>query len=104
LLTLERIIDAGIHLVDKQGFEALTMRRVAESLNSGVMSLYWYVENREELASVVVDALLRRVPTPPSDMPWSLWCPRHSLRSFIAIDGCSPVSPEVWRPVRNSSA
>jgi AcrR family transcriptional regulator len=69
-LTLERIIDAGVDLVDKQGFEALTMRRVAECLNCGVMSLYWYVANREELASVVVDALLRSVPTPPSDMPW----------------------------------
>jgi AcrR family transcriptional regulator len=84
LLTLERIVEAGVDLVDKQGFEALTMRRVAESLNCGVMSLYWYVANREELASVVVDALLRSVPTPPSDMPWRQQVLLVS-RAFVSI-------------------
>jgi AcrR family transcriptional regulator len=69
-LTRERIIGVGVELVEKEGFEALTMRRVADRLNSGVMSLYWYVANREELVSVIVDELLRDVPTPSRELPW----------------------------------
>lgn len=60
------------------------MRRVADSLNCGVMSLYWYVANRDELASVVVDALLRGVPTPPPDMPWRQQVLLVS-RAFVSI-------------------
>ena len=69
-LTRRRIIDAGLDLVAKEGFTALTMRRVAESLDCGVMSLYWYVATRDELVAVVVDELLRGVPTPAPETPW----------------------------------
>jgi AcrR family transcriptional regulator len=83
-LTRRRIIDAGVDLVRAEGFEAVTMRRIAESLNCGVMSLYWYVSTRDELVSVVVDELLRAVPTPASDTPW-----RHQVlevsRAFDSI-------------------
>ncbi len=83
-LTIERIVEAGVELVEKEGFDALTMRRVADSLQCGVMSLYWHVANRDELVSVVVDELLRGVPTPSSDLPW-----RQQIvvvcRAFVAI-------------------
>src|ERR1700722_1228341 len=83
-LSRQRIIEAGVDLVGTEGFEALTMRRVADSLNSGVMSLYWYVANRDELVSVVGDELLRGVPTPSPGTPW-----RHQVvevcRAFVSI-------------------
>jgi AcrR family transcriptional regulator len=83
-LSRQRIIEAGVVLVGEEGFEALTMRRVADSLRCGVMSLYWYVANRDELVSVVVDELLRAVPTPSPGAPW-----RHQVvevcRAFVSI-------------------
>ena len=83
-LSRQRIIEAGVDLVGEEGFEALTMRRVADSLHCGVMSLYWYVANRDELVSVVVDELLRAVPTPSPGTPW-----RHQVvevcRAFVSI-------------------
>jgi AcrR family transcriptional regulator len=69
-LTRRRIIDAGVDLVATEGFAALTMRRVAGSLDCGVMSLYWYVATRDELVAVVVDELLRGVPTPAPTTTW----------------------------------
>jgi AcrR family transcriptional regulator len=69
-LSRQRIIEAGVELVGEEGFEALTMRRVADSLHSGVMSLYWYVASHDELVSAVVDELLRAVPTPLPGTPW----------------------------------
>ena len=87
-LTRDRIITAGVELIQKEGFEALTMRRVAECLNSGVMSLYWYVANRDELVAVVVDELLRGVPTPSPDAPW-----REQLVEVCRAFGLDPSAP-----------
>lgn len=39
-LTLEQVISAGIELADSEGLEALSMRRLAQRLGVGTMSLY----------------------------------------------------------------
>lgn len=83
-LTRRRIIDVGVDLVSREGFAALTMRRVAESLDCGVMSLYWYVATRDELVAVVVDELLRDVPTPAPDTPWRQQV-LQVCRAFVSI-------------------
>jgi len=83
-LTRDRIINAGVDLIRKEGFQALTMRRIAECLNSGVMSLYWYIANRDELVAVVVDELLRGVPTPSPDLPWRQQV-FEVCRAFVSI-------------------
>jgi len=83
-LTRDRIINAGVELIRNEGFQALTMRRIAECLNSGVMSLYWYIANRDELVAVVVDELLRGVPTPSPDLPWRQQV-FEVCRAFVSI-------------------
>ena len=83
-LTRERIINAGVELIQREGFQALTMRRIAECLNSGVMSLYWYIANRDELVAVVVDELLRGVPTPSPDLSWRQQV-FEVCRAFVSI-------------------
>ena len=57
VLSRERVIAAGVELVDEGGAEALTMRAVAQRLGSGVMSLYRHVSGREELLDLVVAAM-----------------------------------------------
>lgn len=54
-LTVEGIVAAAIELADADGLESLSMRRVAERLGVGTMSLYRYVPGKAELLDVMVD-------------------------------------------------
>ncbi|MGH3757824.1 TetR/AcrR family transcriptional regulator [Actinophytocola sp.] len=54
-LTVDRIVAAAIELADAEGLAALSMRRVAERLGVGTMSLYTYVPSKAELIDVMFD-------------------------------------------------
>lgn len=54
-LTVGQIAEAAITLADEEGFDGLSMRRVAERLDVGTMSLYRYVPSKAELLSLMVD-------------------------------------------------
>ena len=56
-LSVDRIVQAGIELADTDGLKALSMRRVAEALGVGTMSLYTYVPGKGELIDVMVDTV-----------------------------------------------
>jgi AcrR family transcriptional regulator len=56
-LTLETVVRAGIELADAEGLEALSMRRVAERLEMGTMSIYTYVPGKAELLDLMVDTV-----------------------------------------------
>jgi AcrR family transcriptional regulator len=57
-LTLERIVATAVELLDVQGVDGLTMRRLADRLGSGAMSLYWHVDNKEEVFDLALDSVL----------------------------------------------
>ena len=54
-LTLESIVDAAAELIEADGFEALTMRRLAERCGVGAMTLYGYVRTKEDLLGALAD-------------------------------------------------
>ena len=57
-LSLERIVATAVELLDAQGLDGLTMRRLADRLGSGVMSLYWHVDNKEDVLDLALDSVL----------------------------------------------
>jgi len=57
-LSRAKIAEAAIAIADSEGFEAVSMRRVAQKLGGSTMSLYYYVKTRQELMSVMDDALM----------------------------------------------
>jgi AcrR family transcriptional regulator len=57
-VSLEAIVDTAAEVVAADGFEALTMRRLAERCGIGVMTLYGYVRTKEELLSALADRIL----------------------------------------------
>jgi AcrR family transcriptional regulator len=70
-LTLDAIAEAALRVVDTEGLEAMTMRRVAQELGTGAASLYAYVENKERLTELVIDRALGELDPPPlGDGPW----------------------------------
>jgi AcrR family transcriptional regulator len=56
-LELESVVRAAIELADEQGLDAVSMRRVAERLELGTMSLYTYVPGKGELLDLMVDTV-----------------------------------------------
>lgn len=60
-LTVRRIVDTAIALCDGEGLEALSMRRVAEKLGVGTMSLYTYIPGKDELTDLMFDILMGQV-------------------------------------------
>jgi AcrR family transcriptional regulator len=57
-LSRETIAAAALAIADAEGFQAVSMRRVAQELGVGTMSLYYYVRTKDDLISVMDDALM----------------------------------------------
>jgi AcrR family transcriptional regulator len=60
-LSVGRIVGAAVEVADAEGLAALSMRRVADRLGIGTMSLYTYVPGKAELIDVMLDAVLGEV-------------------------------------------
>jgi AcrR family transcriptional regulator len=69
-LSRERILDTAIALVDTDGIEALSMRRIAQQLDVWPMSLYRYFHDKDELIEALGDATAEQVSLPDPDAPW----------------------------------
>ncbi|KAF0845886.1 TetR/AcrR family transcriptional regulator [Nocardia caishijiensis] len=63
-LSRDIVIETGLRILDSEGSGALTMRRVAQELDTGAASLYVYVANRDDLMTGMLDHVLAAVPTP----------------------------------------
>jgi AcrR family transcriptional regulator len=57
-LTRERIISAAVELIEREGVDAVSMRRIAAQLDSGVMSLYNYVPSKAALLEGVAEHVM----------------------------------------------
>ncbi|MFI6432078.1 TetR/AcrR family transcriptional regulator [Rhodococcus oryzae] len=57
-LTVEAIVAAGIELADAEGLDGVSMRRVADRLGSGAMSLYTHVPGKDDLVDLMHDSVL----------------------------------------------
>ncbi|MEZ5075860.1 MAG: TetR/AcrR family transcriptional regulator [Solirubrobacterales bacterium] len=55
------IARVAVELADREGFEAVSMRRVAQELGAGTMTLYHYVANKDELVTLMADAAMGEV-------------------------------------------
>jgi len=55
-LSPDQVAAAALELLDRDGLEALSMRRLADHLGVGTMTLYGYFRSKDELLDAVVDA------------------------------------------------
>src|SRR5215470_690381 len=63
----DAIVDVALRLVDSEGLDGVSMRRVAEELGTGPASLYAHVANKDELLELVHDRVLGEVEVPQPD-------------------------------------
>jgi AcrR family transcriptional regulator len=66
-LSRDAIVAAALDIARAEGVEALSMRRLAQALDTGPASLYVYVADRDELHALLFDAAIGTVETEPTD-------------------------------------
>src|SRR5437899_1962341 len=63
-LTQEQIVSEAIKLLDADGLEALTMRKLGAALGAVATAVYWHVANKDELLELVVDEVYGEIDVP----------------------------------------
>ena len=88
-LSREQIVDAAIAIADREGADAVSMRRIARDLHAGNMSLYWHVASKDELLALMVDAVEGEfdVPTPSGDWRADLTRTARNIREVLIRHG-----------------
>jgi AcrR family transcriptional regulator len=99
-LSRELVLSAALALVDSEGLEALTMRRLGQELGRDPMSLYRYAANRAALLDGVSELVLGELAVVPSDPDWQAQLRRiaHELR-LLALRHPNVVPLLVTRPL-----
>jgi AcrR family transcriptional regulator len=62
------IARAALEIADAEGFDAVSMRNVAQRLGAGTMTLYHYVRNKNELLALMSDAVMAEVVVPEGEL------------------------------------
>jgi AcrR family transcriptional regulator len=77
-LTRARVVDAAIDLADREGIDAVSMRRLGQELGVEAMSLYTHVKGKDDLLAGMADAVVAQVPVERIDADW-----QTALRAMI---------------------
>lgn len=70
-LSRPRVLAAALAIVDREGLDAISMRRLGEELGVEAMSLYNHVANKADLLDGVFEAVLSELPPPRRTSSWS---------------------------------
>jgi AcrR family transcriptional regulator len=77
-LSRERILETALDVVEHDGLEALSMRRLAQELDAWPMSVYRYFTDKDELLDAVASAAAESASLPRGNGPW-----RRDLRELL---------------------
>jgi AcrR family transcriptional regulator len=91
-LSRSRILAAALELVDQDGLDALTMRRLADRLRVDPMSIYNHLDGKEVLLDGLAETLWERVDLPAGTADW-----KKVLRSFAtSLRGLALTHPHAY--------
>ncbi|MEV6549584.1 TetR/AcrR family transcriptional regulator [Streptomyces sp. NPDC051597] len=79
-LDRDRIVTESVRLLDSEGAAKFSMRRLAAELGVTAMSLYWYVDTKDDLLELAMDAVAAEVPVPDVDEEDADW--RDQIRAL----------------------
>jgi AcrR family transcriptional regulator len=60
-------VEAALRVLDREGADALTVRRLGEELNTGSATLYWHIGSKDELGELVYDHVMGQIELPEPD-------------------------------------
>jgi AcrR family transcriptional regulator len=69
-LSRARVLDAAVELADREGIDAVSMRRLGQELGVEAMSLYTHVRSKDDLLDGMAEAVVARIPADPHGDGW----------------------------------
>jgi AcrR family transcriptional regulator len=84
-LSKERVLKTAVARADREGLESLSMRKLADELGSGAMSLYHYVPNKERLLDGIVDIVFGEIEPPSTDVDWKTAMRKRAISTREAL-------------------
>lgn len=85
-LNKDLVVRTAVALADRHGLEWLSMRKLADALGAGAMSLYYYVPNREELVDEMIEVVFGEIEPPPPDVDWKIAMRRRAVSTRAALN------------------
>lgn len=102
-LNQQLIVDAALGILDREGLDAVTMRRVAQQLGTGAASLYAHVSSKDELRELMLDRVLDEIRIPdPDPARWREQLKevgRETVRIMVSRPGIAQASLEIPIPI-----
>ncbi len=80
------MLETAVALADRHGLEALSMRKLADELGAGAMSLYHYVPNKEQLLDGMVDVVFGEIEPPSLELDWKTAMRRRAVSTREALN------------------
>jgi AcrR family transcriptional regulator len=96
-LSREAIVERALSVMDVEGPDAVTIRRIAQEFGVTPMALYWHVANKDELLAAMGDALLAGLVPPEPGGPWATQL-RGVIESLVAALRRHPAAAELVLP------
>ncbi|MGY2700936.1 TetR family transcriptional regulator [Nocardioides sp. HB32] len=95
-LTRERILRTAVRLADRDGPDAVTLRKIAGELGVHVTSLYNHVPTRDAVTDGIVELLLDEAKLPTGPVTWDEW-----VRRFVdGVVGIAATHPGAFHALR----
>jgi TetR/AcrR family tetracycline transcriptional repressor len=81
-LDRQSVVQAALLLLNREGFDGLTLRRLAKDLGVQAPALYWHFTNKQELLDEMATQVYREgfqsLGLPPESLPWKDWCRQYA--------------------------
>lgn len=99
-MDVEKIVTEAVALLDEDGLEGVTLRKLAARLDVKQPSLYWHLPNKAALVNAIAERILDEefpeLPAQAADQPWQEWLTDLAVRLRRALlahqDGARIVS------------
>lgn len=100
LISRRSALEAALHIVDTEGLDALSIRRLGEALKVNGASLYHHFKNKDEILIGVTQLALAAVTAPRTEgQSWRTWLPLNAYRTRHALVSHPELIPLMLRRV-----
>ncbi|WP_375476502.1 TetR/AcrR family transcriptional regulator [uncultured Jatrophihabitans sp.] len=98
LISRRTAVEAALEIIDDEGLDALSIRRLADRLGVNGASLYHHFANKEEIVVKAAELALAKVRTPETtDESWHVWLPRNAHLLAAAVRQHPELVPVIVR-------
>jgi TetR/AcrR family tetracycline transcriptional repressor len=89
-LTTDDIVEVALDLLERDGLDGVSFRKIASELDVSAPTLLWHVDNKRRLLDLMAESLMERAyadgpGTPLPDEPWDAWLERHVRSMYTTL-------------------